>query len=77
MQQLLKFAFLVYLGRVVGGPFLTIGFLNNGRLGIGLGFAVIRILALGDNLDRVDMLACELPGREGPGNCNTALSGLA
>jgi len=69
-QQFEKAILFVSLRSVVGGPFLLIGFLDDGRFRVGLGFAVVDVLTLDDYFDCVDMFAGALPGREVRGNCN-------
>src|SRR5258708_4035492 len=64
MQQLLKFAFFVYLGRVIARPLLPISLFDRDRLSVGLRFAVIGVLTLNEDLSRENMVAPELPGCE-------------
>src|SRR2546423_1270080 len=60
MQKLLKLTFLVYLGRVVARPFLLVGFLDCNCLSISLSLAIIRVLALCNNLNSIKVLASAL-----------------
>src|SRR2546430_12729610 len=60
MQKLLKLTFLVYLGRVVARPFLLVGFLDCNCLSISLSLAIIRVLALCNNLNSIDRKSTRL-----------------
>ena len=64
MQKPLKFVFLIYLGGVVGAPFLPIGLLDRDGFGVGLSLAVVGVFSPDDDFSRVNMLASELPGGE-------------